>query len=130
MKHIQQYLKATLGVAFMAGSLVFTSCESDVIDLSPVNSLTDETAYATAERCKLSLIGAYDAAQCGLYNGSYSRGYPLGSAIIMQGEMRGEDMVNRAAFFQYTYESTINASSSLNNITFSVSYTHLTLPTT
>ena len=99
MKHIQQYLKATLGVAFMAGSLVFTSCESDVIDLSPVNSLTDETAYATAERCKLSLIGAYDAAQCGLYNGSYSRGYPLGSAIVMQGEMRGEDMVNRAAFF-------------------------------
>lgn len=118
MKHIQQYLKATLGVAFMAGSLVFTSCESDVIDLSPVNSLTDETAYATAERCKLSLIGAYDAAQCGFYNDSYSRGYPLGSAIIMQGEMRGEDMVNRAAFFQYTYESTINASSSLNNITF------------
>ena len=118
MKNIQQFLKASLGLAFMAGSLMFTSCESDVIDLSPVNSLTDETAYATPERCKLALVGAYDAAQCGLYNGSYSRGYPLGSAIIMQGEMRAEDMVNRASFFQYTYESTHNASSTLNNITF------------
>ena len=118
MKNIQQFLKASLGLAFMAGSLMFTSCESDVIDLSPVNSLTDETAYATPERCKLALVGAYDAAQCGIYNGSYSRGYPLGSAIIMQGEMRAEDMVNRASFFQYTYESTHNASSTLNNITF------------
>ena len=49
MKNIQQFLKASLGLAFMAGSLMFTSCESDVIDLSPVNSLTDETAYATGD---------------------------------------------------------------------------------
>ncbi len=119
MRNIKTYLKASFGVAFLAaGSMMFTACEDNVIDLSPVNSLTDETAYSSANRCELSVVGAYDAAQCGLYDGSYSRGYLLGSASIMQGEMRGEDMVNRAAFFQYTYESTYDAGSTLNNITF------------
>lgn len=117
---LYRIIKTSVGLAMACTPIVFSSCEDTVLNLSPVNSLTDETAYGTAERCKLSLIGAYDAVQCGYYNSStgWSRGYPLGSASIMQGEMRGEDMINRASFFQYTYESTYNASSTQNNISF------------
>lgn len=112
--------KTAAGLTLVCCPIVFSSCESTVLDLEPVSSLTDETAYTTAERCKLSLIGAYDAVQCGYYNSSseWSRGYPLGGAGITQGEMRGEDMINRASFFQYTYESIYNASSTQNNIAF------------
>lgn len=111
--------KTSVGLALVCTPVVFSSCEGTVLDLEPVSSLTDETAYATSDRCELSLIGAYDAVQCGNYSaGSWSRGYPLGSASIMQGEMRGEDMINRASFYQYTYESIYNASSTQNNIAF------------
>ena len=37
------------------------------------------------------------------------RGYPFGAANIEQGDMRGEDMVNVAAFFQVTYQGTYNS---------------------
>lgn len=46
---------------------LFTACESDVVDLEPVDKFSDLTAYGTPERCELSVIGAYDAAQCGMY---------------------------------------------------------------
>lgn len=103
----------------MAAS-VLSSCESDVLDLVPVNAFSDATAYSSAARCELSMIGAYDAAQCGLYNNStssgWTRGYPFGSAHIMQGEMRGEDMNLTAVFYQITYEGTYTPSSA-NNLT-------------
>ncbi len=120
MNRLYKYLKTISGIVMGILSLMLYSCEGSVVDLDPVNVLTDETAYSTAERCKLSLVGAYDAAQCGQYSVSagWSRGYPLGSASVMQGEMRGEDMVNRASFYQYTYESTYNAASTQNNIAF------------
>jgi len=53
-------------------------------------------------RCDLSLIGVYDAAQSGYYtsNDGAKRGYPFGSANIEQGDARGEDVVNVAAFYQ------------------------------
>ncbi|MBS1734180.1 MAG: RagB/SusD family nutrient uptake outer membrane protein [Bacteroidetes bacterium] len=80
------------------------------IDLAPYNSLDANTAFATAERCQLALYGVYDAAQSGVYdplNGAATsdRGYPFGAASIEQGDMRGEDMVNVAAFYQTTYQS-------------------------
>ena len=55
-----------LGAALISLPL-FTACESDVVDLSPVDKFSDLTAYGTPERCELSMIGAYDAAQCGMY---------------------------------------------------------------
>lgn len=120
MNKLYKNIKTISGIVLCTFSLILYSCEGSVIDLEPANSLTEETAYTTADRCKLSLIGAYDAAQCGQYTSSagWTRGYPLGSASIMQGEMRGEDMVNRASFYQYTYESQYNAASTQNNIAF------------
>lgn len=98
-------------IGFLA---VLTSCEDDVINLSPVNSFSELTAYDTPEHCELSIIGAYDAAQCGKYGDSWSRGYPFGAASIMQGEMRGEDMNLTAVFYDATYSGTYGLTT-LNN---------------
>jgi hypothetical protein len=115
-------LKITISLFTIVTALVFTSCEKDVIDLSPIDKLTDITAYETPERCELSVIGAYDAIQCGLYNESYSRGYPFGAASILQGEMRGEDMINLEAFYDITYSSTYTPSTANNQYFWEASF--------
>lgn len=94
-----------LGV-FLAG------CES-VLDTSPYNSVTDASAFSTADRCLLTLNGVYDAAQGSYYtsNTTENRGYPFGSANIQQGDARGEDVVNVQAFYQITYQGTYNSNS-------------------
>jgi starch-binding outer membrane protein, SusD/RagB family len=97
-------------IGALAATLAMTSCKK-VLDTSPYSSITDATAFATADRCALSLNGVYDAAQSTTFvNGTTDRrGYPFGAANIEQGDMRGEDMVNVAAFFQVTYQGTYNA---------------------
>ena len=115
-------LKITISLFTIVAALIFTSCEKDVIDLSPVDKLTDITAYETPERCELSVIGAYDAIQCGLYNGSYARGYPFGAASIIQGEMRGEDMNLTAVFYDITYSSTYTPSTANNQYFWEASF--------
>ena len=116
----KELLKYTLAATLALTSLV--SCDNDVIDLQPVNVLSEITAYETPERCELSVIGAYDAAQCGVYNGSYSRGYPFGSASIMQGEMRGEDMNLTAVFYDITYSSTYTTATANNQYYWEASF--------
>lgn len=119
-KKMKKHIILNSGAMLLMAASVFSSCESDVLDLVPVNAFSDATAYSSAARCELSMIGAYDAAQCGLYNNStssgWTRGYPFGSAHIMQGEMRGEDMNLTAVFYQITYEGTYTPSSA-NNLT-------------
>lgn len=109
----KQIYTVAVGITFAIFPLL-TSCESEVVDLEPVDRLSDVTAYTTPNRCELSMIGAYDAAQCGMYNKEYSRGYPFGAASIMQGEMRGEDMINTASFYLITYQATYSVSSANN----------------
>lgn len=99
-----------------------TSCEDKVIDLNPVDKIPDLTAYDTPERCEQSVVGAYDAAQNGRYNNSYSRGYPFGSASIIQGEMRGEDMNLTAAFYEITYSSTYTTATANNQFYWETSF--------
>ena len=108
MSHLIDIRKKTIIIfscAILGVIPSFVSCESNVIDLEPVDKFSEISAYSSAERCELSVIGAYDAAQNSRYtpNGTYERGYPLGSASIIQGEMRGEDMVSTATFFDKTY---------------------------
>jgi hypothetical protein len=97
-------------IGFLILIIALSSCEK-VLDTAPYDSITDATAFATAERCALSLNGIYDAAQSTYFvNGTTDkRGYPFGAANIEQGDMRGEDMFNVAAFFQVTYQGTYNA---------------------
>ena len=116
----KNFYKGFSAVAFgvaLCSLPLFTACESDVVDLSPVDKFSDQTAYSSPERCELSVIGAYDAAQCGMYVNSgngWTRGYPFGAASILQGEMRGEDMNLTAVFYDITYSATHNPSTANN----------------
>lgn len=97
-------------IGLLLFATVLSSCKK-VLETSPYGSITDATAFASADRCALSLNGVYDAAQSTSFvNGTTDkRGYPFGAANIEQGDMRGEDMVNVAAFFQVTYQGTYNS---------------------
>ncbi|KLT63835.1 RagB/SusD family nutrient uptake outer membrane protein [Pedobacter sp. BMA] len=98
----------------IAVTLMVTSCEK-YTELNPVNSLSEATAFDTPANIELVAAGVYNTAAVGTYNGGTGRGYPFGAAAIEQGEMRGEDMVNLATFYQITYESTYT-STTANNI--------------
>ena len=92
--------------------LTFSSCKKS-LDKSPFNSITDDVAFASADRCLLALYGVYDAAQSGNFFGAV-RGYPFGAAHIEQNEARGEDVINIAAFYQITYQATYNPTTANN----------------
>jgi hypothetical protein len=107
MKKIYGFLLASL----LLGA---ASCKK-VLDVAPNNSIPFDMAFSSADYCLLSLNGVYDAAQSGLYSGGTERrGYPFGAASIEQGDARGEDVINLAAFFQVTYQGTYNATSANN----------------
>lgn len=92
---------------------MMSSCET-ALDKSPFNAITDASAFSTADRCLLSLYGVYDAAQSSPYTDGSVRGYPFGAANIEQGDARGEDVINVAAFFQITYQATYNTTTANN----------------
>ncbi|GAA4744855.1 RagB/SusD family nutrient uptake outer membrane protein [Flavisolibacter ginsenosidimutans] len=100
-----------ISLIFLMASVGGLSCKK-VLDVQSYSSITDATAFATADRALLALNGVYDAAQSGGYNGgTEKRGYPFGSANIEQEDVRGEDVINVAAFYQATYQVTHNPSS-------------------
>lgn len=98
------------------------SCQKKVLDLQSYNSFSDETAFSTPQRVELAMNGVYDAAQSGFYAGGAVRGYPFGAANIEQGDMRGEDMLNQALFYQVTYEAAYSPSSANNSFMFQTLY--------
>ncbi len=114
--------KKIFSAVLIAGSVIFSSCEKKTLDLAPFTQFSDESAFSSADRCLLALNGVYDAAQSGFYAGGAVRGYPFGAANIAQGDMRGEDMLNQAAFYQITYEATYNNASPNNGFQFQTIY--------
>lgn len=100
---------------FIAALLLgITGCKK-VLDVAPNNAIPFDMAFSTADYCLLSLNGVYDAAQSGPYTGGTERrGYPFGAANIEQGDARGEDVINLAAFFQITYQASYNATTANN----------------
>lgn len=91
---------------YMIIGIVLGSCTNAAINLDPKDAISYEVAFATPERCELSVVGCYDAAQSGYYPGNdQRRGYPFGAASVEQGDMRGEDMTNVQAFFSVTYNA-------------------------
>ena len=106
MKSLNKYI-----LVLLLGSV---SCKK-VLDTAPYNAIPFDQAFSTSDYCLLSLNGVYDAAQSGPYNGGTERrGYPFGAASIEQSDVRGEDVINLAAFFQITYQSSYNATSANN----------------
>jgi hypothetical protein len=98
--------------AISALVLVASSCQK-VLDEGPYNAFTDESVFTTPERALLALNGVYDAGQTGSTTLA-GRGYPFGAATVEQGDMRGEDMINLAAFYQITYQGTYNPNTANN----------------
>lgn len=109
--------KSAFAVSTLACALIFTSCEK-FTELSPLSSLDEKKAFSTAENVELAMNGVYWQAAVGYYDPgtglTTGRGYPFGGASIEQGEMRGEDMMNVQAFYQFTYESTYTISTANN----------------
>jgi hypothetical protein len=99
-----------LPVLILASFINLLSCKK-VLDKQPYTSFSDVSAYSTPDKVLQSLNGVYDAAQSGFYAGGAVRGYAFGAANIEQGDMRGEDMLNQATFYQITYEATYNNTS-------------------
>lgn len=116
MKKIIITTKSFFIVSFtLVLSLMTTSCDKDTIDLLPYDRITDAAAFDTPQRCELSMVGVYDAAQSGFYAGGQVRGYPFGAANVQQSDNRGEDMLNTATFFAITYEATYDPTTANND---------------
>ena len=102
--------------------LFIASCQK-IIDLAPYTSIAENTAFSTPSLIELSVIGMYNGAQRGYYpaNGT-GRGYPFGAAFVEQGDCRGEDAVNLASFYQFTYEGTYSTVTANNEAYWSDTY--------
>ncbi len=108
-------MKKVYSLVLISSLLAIASCKK-VLDVVPFSSIPFTEAFSTPAYCLLSLNGVYDAAQSGPYTGGTERrGYPFGAASIEQGDCRGEDAVNLAAFFQVTYQAGYN-STTANNV--------------
>ncbi|PWS26651.1 RagB/SusD family nutrient uptake outer membrane protein [Pedobacter yonginense] len=114
-KVLKQFkIKETVFALGLLTLVCVSSCKK-FTDLNPKSALSESSAFSTPANIELAMVGVYNTATVGSYNGGAGRGYPFGAASIIQAEMRGEDMVNLASFYQITYESTIT-SSTANNI--------------
>lgn len=94
------------------------SCtEEKILDLDPINNISETAAFSTPSLIASSMNGVYNAAQIGRYNTTSEnggRGYIFGAAVVEQGDNRGEDVVNTAAFYQFTYEGSYDATTANN----------------
>ncbi len=106
----------------LAGAMVVSAGCNKILDVKPFVSFSDATAFTSAQRVLLALTGVYDGAQSGFYVGNVVRGYPFGAASVEQGDMRGEDMLNQAQFFQVTYEANYNSTTPNNGFMFQTLY--------
>lgn len=99
--------------------LGMNSCtEEKILDLEPINQISESAAFSTPSLIASSMNGVYNAAAIGQYNSTSpngGRGYIWGAAFVEQGDCRGEDVVNTQAFFQFTYEGSYDANT-LNNM--------------
>ncbi|MFV8368185.1 RagB/SusD family nutrient uptake outer membrane protein [Flavobacterium sp. LB2R40] len=118
MKNKNKFLplwSAKIAVPVMMVALLFVSCsEENTIDLVPFNSVEENIAFTTPALIDLSVSGMYNGAQLGNFNGAGARGYVFGAAYIQQGDNRGEDVVNLAAFYQLTYTGTYDPTTANN----------------
>ena len=114
LQYIQQIAGKLVMLSVFAFGLFFTSCtEDEIIDLQPFNQISETVAFSTPEKVELSVLGMYNAAQIGDFNGGL-RGYPFGAAFVQQGDNRGEDVVNIFAFYAITYQATYNTTTANN----------------
>ncbi len=120
MKQIISNIKKSV-TAVVLISITTMSCKK-ILNNAPYSSFTDATAFTSPARIEAAMNGVYDAAQSGFYVGGAVRGYPFGAANVEQGDMRGEDMLNQALFYQITYEAGYSPSTANQEFMFSTLY--------
>ena len=102
----------------MVFAFLMHSCNEDkILDLQPINRISSEDSYKSPSLIALSMNGMYNAAQLGQFNSTNpngGRGYLWGAAFVQQGDNRGEDVVNLAGFYQFTYQSAWDVSTANN----------------
>ncbi|MBV7533665.1 RagB/SusD family nutrient uptake outer membrane protein [Chitinophaga sp. sic0106] len=114
MRNIFRYkYTGTVLAASLMISASFTSCKK-YTELTPKDVLSIPSAFADSANIETTLNGVYNAAAVGSYNDGAGRGYPFGGAAIQQSDMRGEDMLNLATFYEITYKSTITTTTANN----------------
>lgn len=114
MKNIFKYVIIT-GLVFGMNSCT----EEKILELSPINSISENDAFSSPSLVLSSVNGMYNAAAVGQYNSTNpngGRGYLWGAAFVQQGDNRGEDVVNAATFYQATYTNSYDPAGSLNNV--------------
>jgi len=105
-------MKKYISILLVSVGVLIAGCTDQAIDLSPKSTISYDVAFETAALCELAIVGCFDAAQSGYYPGNNQRrGYPFGAASVQQGDMKGEDMLNVAAFFAVTYNADYGISS-------------------
>lgn len=115
-------IKKSFNAIVLICTIMLFACEKKILEVGPYSSVPFATAFSSRPQIELSMNGVYDAAQSGFYAGGAIRGYPFGAAGIEQGDMRGEDMLNQATFFQITYEASYNTGTANNNYMFFTLY--------
>lgn len=106
-------IKRGIVLSSFAAVLLTASCKK-YTELNPINTPAQSVVFSTPAYVELAMAGVYNSASQGKYNGGSGRGYPFGAASIEQAEMRGEDMVNLATFYQITYETLIDPTTANN----------------
>src|SRR5699024_1755961 len=100
MKNVLKYIGIVICILTMTGC-----SDENLLDKTPFNKVAESEAYNSAENIALSINGMYESAAMGKFSGS-ARGYVWGAAWVEQNDNRGEDAVNMASFYKFTYEST------------------------
>ncbi len=112
---MKKYIKLT---SLIVLAFQMHSCNEDkILDLEPINNISNDASYTSPSLIKLSVTGMYNAAQIGQFNATTpngGRGYVWGAAFVQQGDNRGEDVVNMAGFYQFTYQSTYDPNTANN----------------
>ncbi|RAJ75487.1 putative outer membrane starch-binding protein [Chitinophaga dinghuensis] len=117
MRNILGYKYSKNAGRVLAASLIISaglmSCKK-YTELTPKDQLGEGVVFTDSTNVEYALNGVYNSAAIGTYNDGSGRGYPFGAASIEQAEMRGEDMVNLATFYEITYKSTITTTTANN----------------
>jgi hypothetical protein len=112
---MKKYIKFT---SVMVLAFLMHSCNEDrILDLEPINNISNDASYSSPSLIALSINGMYNAAQIGQFNSTApngGRGYVWGAAFVQQGDNRGEDVVNLAGFYQFTYQATYDPNTANN----------------
>lgn len=92
-------------IIYILISFLVLSCTDKAINLDQKSSVSYSSAFNSAARCDLTVVGCYAYAQ-----GTY-RGIPFGSRSFFLSDVRGEDIAS-SSYFSTTYNSSFTTSSS------------------